>query len=793
MGKRNRGKKQRKEKPAPPTGRSLLQELAPGALAIAVLVAAAYIPVYGCGFIWDDPEYVINNLNLRTADGLETIWFEPGQEHSTPQYYPLVFTTLWVEYQLWQDEATGYHVVNVLLHAFSSILLWIVLRRLAVPGAWAAAAVFALHPVCVESVAWITERKNVLSLLFYLAALLAWLRFAMPGESDAARSRKGLYLLCILFFLCALLSKTVTATFPATAALVLWWKKGRFTREDVLPLVPLFVLGVGMALVTVHLEKHHVGALGDEWSLSLVEHGLLAGRIPCFYAAKLAWPFELIFFYPRWVLDSSVWWQYLFPLAAAAAVVFLWLGRRRFGRGPLTAVLFFTGSLVPALGFFNVYPMRFSFVADHFQYLPAIGLIVLAAGAVATGVGKLGSDARRAAPYLCAAILALLGFLTWGQCGIYQDQVTLWRDTIARNPGCWIAHSNLGEILTDQGDLKGAMLHCERAAELKPDLPEARGNLANVYYRLKRYDDAVEQYEVMIRLGPEKGKLPRAHFNLATILGEMGERDLREKRKDQARQAFARAAEHCEDALRLIPANPDVHLQLAKTLYFLEEYGRAAFHYRKVMALAPEHSMARNELAATLSAMESKQGAGVLEKHLEEALRADSGSTAIRLDLAELLRRQGRFAEASVHYTAALKIDSRLFKAHYGLGKIALDQGERENAVFHFRAILRAGLGWHEVEFTLARLLATDSRSGPAEAAEAVRLAEAASDRARNRNPELLDIKAMAYARAGRFDDAAAAARKAIDQARSRNDEKLAEEIARRLGLYESERPFDED
>lgn len=793
MGKRKKGKEGRKKRTLPANDRSRLQELWPGAAVILAAVVVAYIPVFDCGFIWDDPEYVLHNDTLKTVEGLEKIWFSPGQRDSTPQYYPLVFTSLWIEYQIWDDQATGYHVVNVLLHAFSAILLWIVLRRLAVPAAWTAAAVFALHPVCVESVAWITERKNVLSLLFYLAAFYSWLRFAMPEESDDPRRRRRFYILCILFFLCALLSKTVTATFPAAALLVLWWKKKRFNRKNLLPLVPLFVLGVGMALVTVQLEKHHVGAVGEEWSLSLVEHGLLAGRIPWFYASTLIWPFELIFFYPRWELDASAWWQYIFPLAAAAVAASLWLGRRRLGRGPLVAVLFFVGSLVPALGFFNVYPMRFSFVADHFQYLPAIGLIVLAAASLSSAIGRLGPGMKRAAPFLGALVLALLGFLTWKQCGIYHDQVTLWRDTIAKNEECWIAHSNLGEILTDQGDLTGAMHHCRKAVDLKPDLPEARGNLANVYYHVKRYEEAVEEYEVMIRLGPERGKLPTAHFNVATILSEMAERAWKEEKKDEAQAFFARAAAHYEETLRLIPPNPGVHLALAKSLYFLERYDRAAFHYRQVVAIEPENRVAQNELAATLTAIESSLGIAGLEDHLREALRLESASAGLRVDLADVCRRRGGLAEAAALYSAALQIDPRLFKAHYGLGRIAVEQGKDETAVFHFRTILRAGLGWHEVEFTLARLLAEDSRSGPEDAAEAVQLAEAASGRARDRNPELLDIKAMAYARAGRFDDAAAAAEKALDLALSRDKGELAEEIARRLDLYRAGRPFDGD
>ena len=399
--------------------------------------------MWRAGFIWDDDSYVTNNTPLRTVDGLRGIWGKPG---TTIQYYPLVFTSFWVEYQVWKLQPLGYHLVNVLLHALNAVLLWRVLRRLEIPGAWWAAAIFALHPVGVESVAWITERKNVLSGLFYLLAVLAYLRFRPLTAGEPARAPDWrLYWLALGLFVCALFSKTVTCSLPAVLLLLVWWKNGRVERRDVLALAPLFVLGAASGFMTTWMEKHSVGASGAEWALSFVQRCLVAGRALWFYTGKLFWPRHLTFIYPRWEIDASVAWQYLFPVAALVVLIALWLLRSRIGRGPLVAVLFFAGTLVPALGFFDVFPFRYSYVADHFQYLACIGLISLAVSMGTAICRRAGTWGRTLGMVAAAIVMLILGVSTWRQARIYQDLTTLWRDTLMKNPQCWMAHANLGD------------------------------------------------------------------------------------------------------------------------------------------------------------------------------------------------------------------------------------------------------------------------------------------------------------------------------------------------------------
>jgi len=425
---------------------NILRHWAIPTLLILCLTVLAYGPAFDAGFIWDDDDYVMENETLSSPTGILNIWLSP---RSTPQYYPLVFTSFWIEYRLWGLHATGYHITNILLHALSALLLWRILLRLQVPGAFLAAAIFALHPVHVESVAWVTERKNVLSLFWYLAAAYHLIRFFhLDADGDGQRPsfENAHYWLALFFFVFALLSKTVASTLPAAILLAIWWKRGRVGVADVLALLPFFVVGIASGLGTVWLEKHHVGAEGVIWDLSYMDRILIAGRAIWFYAWKLLWPVNLMFNYPRWTIDASMWWQYLFPAGVALVIVLLWSLRKRIGRGPLTAVLFFCGSLFPALGFFDVYPFRYSFVADHFQYHASIGMIVL----LSAGFSAVVSTRKRLMPMFIVGwmvILAALGIQTWRQTRVYHDLETLWRDTLEKNSQSYLANNNLGTLL----------------------------------------------------------------------------------------------------------------------------------------------------------------------------------------------------------------------------------------------------------------------------------------------------------------------------------------------------------
>ncbi|HVM61478.1 MAG TPA: tetratricopeptide repeat protein [Verrucomicrobiae bacterium] len=463
-----------------PTMKNAWKSSVPSGALLILITVTAYWPALSGRFNWDDDWWTTRIYGLLVGfSGLRSIWLDPT---AMQQYYPLTGTSFCVDYHLWGFRPLPYHLENVLLHAASAILLWRLLRRLQVPGAWLAGAIFAVHPVAVESVAWITERKNVLSLVFYLGALLAYGRFSFFWKAEnnpaaGAPQRWSTYAWALVLFVAALLAKATAFSLPAVILLIGWWKRGRIRwRPDVLPTAPFFAAAIGFGSITTWLEKNHVGANGPDWVLSFPERCLVAGRVLWFYSGKLLWPAKLCFIYPRWPVDPGSWWQWSYPVSAVGVLTALWLARKRIGRGPVTAALFFVGTLFPVLGFMNGYFMRFSFVWDHLVYVSMLGLIALVAALVAWTAERL--RAKPVLVALSAALVPLLAFLTWRECGKYADVETLWRDTLAKNPACWMAHYNLGQMLQISGNTAEAKEHYEQALYFKPDCDEALNNLA---------------------------------------------------------------------------------------------------------------------------------------------------------------------------------------------------------------------------------------------------------------------------------------------------------------------------
>lgn len=610
-------------------------------LALVVFTFVAYWPaIHEGGFIWDDDDYVTANKTLLDVDGLKDIWMSP---QATPQYYPLVHTGYWIEYRLWGLDPTGYHITNVLLHALGSVLLWRLLRWLAVPGAWLAAGLFALHPVHVESVAWITERKNVLSGVFYLAAALVYLKWV--DAKTAGRQRPSAYVGALLLFICALLSKTVTVSLPAALLLVEWWRQGRdenpVKAEEssfrwwigrMLPLIPFFVIGLGFSILTVWLEKYHVGAKGAEWDLSFIERCLIAGRALWFYSGKLILPAGLCFNYPRWEIDAGVWWQYVFPLAFATLVILLWAGRKRLGRGPLVTMLFFAGSLFPALGFFDVYPMRYSFVADHFQYLASIGVLVMVAIAITSIGQRLAAGAWKPASYaLSALVLMSLALGSWKQCGIYRGLEVLWIDTFTKNPSSWMAYNNLGQFYLHENRLEEAIPLFEKAIFYNPRDPSAANNLGVTLGKLDRDDEAKKRYQQAIEADPLD---PQAYHNLGVAMAKEGQME--------------KAIEFYRKALDINPELGATYINLGTTLAQMGRNEEAIKEFRKAVAVDPE--------------------SGLFQQNYGDALLA-----------------AGRLREAADQYRVAISLDPSLAAAHFQLGKIAMVDQLLPAALEHFR------------------------------------------------------------------------------------------------------------
>jgi tetratricopeptide (TPR) repeat protein len=576
------------------------------AVLIVCCTLLAYLPALDGGLLWDDAAH-ITRPELRSLHGLWRIWSDLG---ATQQYYPLLHSAFWVEYKLWGDALLGYHLANLLLHAAAACLVMLIMRRLALPGAWLAALIFALHPVCVESVAWIAEQKNTLSTVFYLSAALLYLHFD--------RTRRGShYFLALALFVLALLSKTVTDTLPAALLVVFWWRRGRIGwKRDVLPLLLWFALGAAAGLFTAWVERNFVGAEGPGFALTLVERFLVAGRALWFYLGKLLWPANLMFFYPRWRVDSAVWWQYLFPLGALAALAGLCLLARK-RRGPLAGALIFAGTLFPALGFFNVYPFIYSYVADHFQYTASLGIIVPVAAGLASAVRP---GARRWAVAAACLALAALGALTWRQCGMYYDIETLFQETLEHNPTSWIAHYNLGVLIAGTpGRMEEAIQHYREAARLKPDYAMAHYNLALALALSQtpdRLPEAIEEYRAALRINPDSAE---AHNNLGLALSKIPGR-------------LPEAIQEYRSALRIDPDSAEAHNNLGIALLNMPGLVSEAIpHFQAALRTKPDSAEIHNNLGGALSLVP-----GRLQEAIEEyttALRIQPDYSDARYNL----------------------------------------------------------------------------------------------------------------------------------------------------------------
>jgi len=497
----------------------------PGTL-IVVFVCLAYFPALRGGFVWDDEAYVTNNPLLTAPDGLTRIWFstEPPS-----QYFPLTYTTFRIERVLWGLNPAGYHLVNLLLHAANALLVWRLLKRLNVPGAWLAAAIFALHPVQVESVAWIAERKNVLMCFFFLLTLQVWIGFVEGGKWR-------FYWLALVFYALALCSKTTACTLPAALLLILWLKGRPIDWQRLAQTVPFLAMGLGMGLLTMWWERYHVGTQGKLFSLGLPERVLVASHAVWFYLGKLFWPVNLTFSYPHWTINAANPSAYGWLVMGIGSGTAIYFTRRFVGRGVVVATLFYVATLCPMLGFVMLYTFRYTFVADHYQYVACLGPIALVAALVVRAAETLRTPA--VVYGFAAIVLPVLALLTWRQAGMYTDMETLRRTTLARNPGCWMAYNNLGVLLRDQGRVEEAVELYHKSVEINPNNSEAQFNLGTALAARGRFDEAIKNFRMAIQINPN---FSEALNNLAWVLATSPKAELRDG--TQAVQLAERACE----------------------------------------------------------------------------------------------------------------------------------------------------------------------------------------------------------------------------------------------------------
>jgi protein O-mannosyl-transferase len=735
---------------------------------LTALVVVAYARVFNAGFIWDDESHLTQNPCIVGPLGLKEVWTT-----ARAVYYPLVLTTFWALHKVVGLAPWPYHLLNVLLHAGSAIVLWRVLRQLKVRGAWLGAALWALHPVMVQSVAWVTELKNTQSCLFYLLSIFCFLKWdGRQAEQEGSLSRSAerrtgdrrslMFSFSLFFFILATLSKPSVVMLPVVLALCLWWQAGRISRRNVSALVPFALISAVASVWTIFEQKFHAGAIGAEWAQTWPERLIIAGRAIWFYLAKLIWPDPLIFIYPRWEIDSSKLSAYFPLLAALTGLLVLWVVRAKWSRAVFFAAAYYVVSLFPVLGFFDVFFFRYSFVSDHFQYLASMGPLALAGAAMTTGCTRLAvaASVHRAAPtaslssnsatrrYSAVATTSLLGlygvlllllvFLTWRQTGVYHDLVTLYTATLVKNPGCWMAHYNLGIALNDRGQTDEAMAHYRRAIELRPSYAEA-------------------------------------HYNLGRLLAQKGQLD--------------EAVTHYEKALEINPADAEAQNNLGVTLFANGRADEAVAHYRKALAIQPEYADASCNLANALLSNGDLDGAIA---YYSACLAILPNQAETQYNLASALLRKGRTDEAIAHYKKVIELRPDSADAHANLGSAFLAKSQVRDAIAEYRNALSISPENVAAQSNLAWLLATSSdpslRNGP-EAVELAKQAEAESSRSESR-AVVLRILAAAYAEAGLFGEARQTAQQALQAAEIQGNSTLSSALRDEIALYDLALPY---
>jgi Flp pilus assembly protein TadD len=560
---------------------------------IVLAVLLVYLPAFRAGFVWDDEQLVWSNPLLRDFSGLLEIW-SGGR---TADYFPVTNSVFWIEHHLLGEIPVGYHIVNIVLQAAAAVLVWRVLHQLKIPGAWLTGLIFGIHPVHAESVAWISELKNVLAMFFALLSILWFLK------STEQRRRRVVYAGSIVFFALALLSKTQTVFVPVVLLLCLWWRDPKSVRTDAIRTWPFFLLAAVLSAVTIWFQNRGIGE--EEIVTGSFPRRLVnAGMAVWWYAGKVFLPFRLTAIYPPSRFDPPQFWEWLPLIGLILLLALLWHFRNRGTRGVFFAVSYFAVALFPVLGLVRMAYLRSgTLVADHLQYFADVSLIALACAA-ATTLATRGREARVAIISVAVILVGTLGSYTWCRAQVFHDEKSLWTDTLAKNRDAWQAHARLGQYFFNAERFPEAIDHLQSAVELKPELAEHHNLLGLAYCRVERFEEGIVEYRKSLELREAKASTARApavattRTNLGNALAIVANRLAagRSTIPEEALRRYDEAIAQYEKALELDPNQAAVHRNLGMVLARLGRYDEAETHLRITLQIAPNEPTAHELL-----------------------------------------------------------------------------------------------------------------------------------------------------------------------------------------------------
>jgi len=713
---------------------------------LAAVSLLVYIPAMRAGFVWDDDSMLTENIIVQN-DGLYQSWFTTKQGN----YWPTTWTSYWLEHKFWKLNPAGYHITNILIHTACVLLIWRILLQLNIPGAFAAALVFAVHPVNVESVAWIAQRKTILAMLFFLLSLFCYLRFDRTGK-------KTFYILSVALFILAMLSKGSVVGLPIVILLCVWWLKGTIGRRDIMRSMPFFAVSAMMSVVEIWFQYNC--AIGEDVvrSDSFLSRLAGAGWAVWFYLYKAVLPIHLIFIYPRWKIDASNPVSYVPGLLLIVLLALVWWYRHSWGKAVFFALSFYIVMLLPVLGFFNIYFMRYSYVADHYQYVSIISVIALAVGVI---YRYLGLGVLRVAVILA---LMILGTAVWQRSNAYRTAETLWYDTLAKDPNSWMAHNNLGSALQLQGKYEEAVHHYRETLKVKPDSDKAYYNLGMAYGLRGKSDEAIGYFKKALQINPYYAEV---YCNMGIVLQEQGK--------------LQEAIDCYQKGLSINPNDADAQNNWANALLALGKPDEAINHYEQALQIRPDYAQVHNNLGIIFRS-QGKIDEAI--KHYRKAIQIKPDYAEAHNNLANTLVSQGNLDEAVSHFREALRLKGDNADICYNLALALQSQNKFDEAIVPYRQALRLKPNWPLPMNGLALILATHPNPAMRDPNQAIELAERADKLTNNRNPAVLNTLAASYASAGRFDQAVTTAQKALDLASANKNNNLSDQIRKKLELY---------